>query len=127
MITVDFKDRTPIYEQIIKNTEKLIAMGIFEQDDKLPSVRQLAVELSINPNTIQKAYTKLEEMGLIYTIKGVGKFISGSIEETKINKLNSFFQSIESEVLQAKNFGLDLELFDHWIDKLRGNFDDNCN
>lgn len=76
MITIDYKDRTPIYEQLIKNIENLIAMGAFAKDDKLPSVRNLAIELSINPNTIQKAYTKLEEKGLIYTVTGVGKFIS---------------------------------------------------
>ncbi|MFI3226934.1 MAG: GntR family transcriptional regulator [Clostridia bacterium] len=127
MITVDYKDRTPIYEQVIKSIENLIAMGVFEQDDKLPSVRQLAIDLSINPNTIQKAYTKLEDMGLIYTVKGVGKFISKSNHETKKNKLNSYFKNIESDVLQAKKFGLDSEQFEDWIEQLRRIFNDNCN
>lgn len=126
MITVDYKDRTPIYEQIIKNIENLIAMGVFEQDDKLPSIRQLAIDLSINPNTIQKAYTKLEDMGLIYTIKGVGKFISKPNCDTKALKLQSIFKNIEENFSQAKTFGLDQKLFDDWIDTLRRNFNDSC-
>lgn len=127
MITVDYKDRTPIYEQIIKNIANLIALGAFEQDDKLPSVRQLAIELSINPNTIQKAYTKLEEMELIYTIKGVGKFISKPNEDARKSKLNSIYLNIENELAEARNFGLDIELFNAWITQLRGNFNDNNN
>ena len=75
MIVIDYADKRPIYEQIVERFAKLIASGVLEADEKMPSVRSLAVELSINPNTIQKAYSELERRGYIYTIKGRGNFV----------------------------------------------------
>ena len=63
MIVIDSQSRQPIYEQIVEHVESLIAAGVMSQGEQLPSVRALAVELSINPNTIQKAYAILEEHG----------------------------------------------------------------
>ena len=60
MIIVDYKDRRPIYEQIVEKFQMLIVKGVMEPDSQMPSVRKLAMDLSINPNTIQKAYTQLE-------------------------------------------------------------------
>ena len=65
MILIDYKSRTPIYEQIIENVKTLIVSGVLERDQQLPSVRQLAQELAINPNTIQRAYQELEREGII--------------------------------------------------------------
>lgn len=76
MIVIDYKDKRPIYEQVIERIEQLILRGILKSDDMLPSVRSLAMELSINPNTIQRAYQELERLGFIYTVKGKGSFIS---------------------------------------------------
>ena len=76
MIVIDYKDKRPIYEQVIERIEQLILRGILQPDDMLPSVRSLAMELSINPNTIQRAYQELERLGFIYTVKGKGSFIS---------------------------------------------------
>ncbi|MFI3212634.1 MAG: GntR family transcriptional regulator [Eubacteriales bacterium] len=76
MIVLDYKDSRPIYEQIVDKFQALILRGILEEDSKMPSVRNLAMELSINPNTIQKAYVELERQGFIYTIKGRGNFVS---------------------------------------------------
>ena len=67
MLSIDLKSRTPLYQQIIANIEELVARGIWAQDMPLPSVRQLAVELAINPNTIQRAYAELEAHGVIYS------------------------------------------------------------
>ncbi len=75
MIIIDYSDKRPIYEQIVERFQMLIVSGIMEADEKLPSVRTLAVELSINPNTIQRAYTELEREGFIYTVKGRGNFV----------------------------------------------------
>ena len=61
MIVIDYKDRRPIYEQIMAGIEDLAARGALSPDSQLPSVRQLAMELSINPNTIQRAYSELEK------------------------------------------------------------------
>ncbi len=76
MILIDYKDTRPIYEQIVERYKTLILKGALQPDEQLPSVRNLAMELSINPNTIQKAYTELERQGFIYTVKGRGNFVS---------------------------------------------------
>lgn len=88
MIVIDYQNRKPIYEQIVERFQMLIVRGVLEADAQMPSVRSLATELSINPNTIQKAYTILEQQGYIYPIKGRGNFVSGSrnlVEQKKEN------------------------------------------
>ena len=75
MIMIDYKDTRPIYEQVVEKIQTLILKGILPNDSKLPSVRSLAIELSINPNTIQKAYAELERRGFVYTVKGRGNFV----------------------------------------------------
>lgn len=75
MIIIDYNDKRPIYEQVADKMQTLIVNGVLEPDSKLPSVRSLAVELSINPNTIQRAYSELERSGFIYSVKGRGNFV----------------------------------------------------
>ena len=77
MILIDYKDTRPIYEQIVERFKMLILKGAMSADEQMPSVRSLAMELSINPNTIQRAYAELERQGFIYTVKGRGNFVSG--------------------------------------------------
>ena len=76
MIILDYRDRRPIYEQVISRFQELMLTGALEKDSQLPSVRSLAMELSINPNTIQRAYAELERQGYIYSIKGKGSFVA---------------------------------------------------
>lgn len=76
MIYVDYQDRSPIYEQIVERFQRLIVKGALEPGTQMPSVRQMAAELSINPNTIQKAYAVLEQEGYIYPVKGKGSFVA---------------------------------------------------
>ena len=76
MIILDYQDRRPIYEQITERFRTLIYQGALPAGSRLPSVRQLAMELSINPNTIQRAYMTLEQEGLIYPVKGKGNFVA---------------------------------------------------
>jgi len=78
MISVDYRSRTPLYQQLVDNIEDLAARGFLGPDSQLPSVRALAMELSINPNTIQRAYTELERRGVIYSLAGRGSFVCGS-------------------------------------------------
>ena len=75
MITIDYRDRKLIYEQLIDNIKTLILRGDLKKDDFLPSVRSLAKELGINPNTIQKAYTELERQGIIASLSGRGSVV----------------------------------------------------
>lgn len=78
MIILDYKDRRPLYEQIVDRFSDMILKGVLKPDDKMPSVRNLAMELSINPNTIQRAYMELEHKGFLYSVKGRGNFVSDS-------------------------------------------------
>jgi len=77
MISLDFKDGRPLYEQIKEKIKYLIIRGVWKPDDRVPSVREMAQELTINPNTIQKAYKDLEVEGFIYSLPGKGSFVSG--------------------------------------------------
>lgn len=80
MIILDYRDKRPIYEQVTEKLQNLIIRGALEPESKLPSVRSLALELTVNPNTIQRAYAELEEMGYIYTVKGRGNYVSKESE-----------------------------------------------
>ena len=86
MIIIDYSDKRPIYEQIVERFRTLILNGALEPDEKLPSVRNLAIDLSINPNTIQKAYAELERMGFVYVVKGRGNFVCSDIKVLQLEK-----------------------------------------
>ncbi|MCQ2518939.1 MAG: GntR family transcriptional regulator [Lachnospiraceae bacterium] len=75
MIELNLRDSRPIYEQIGDSYKKLIISGVLKPDEKMPSVRTLAQQLSINPNTIQRAYNELEAAGFVYSIPGKGSFV----------------------------------------------------
>ena len=81
MIIIDKLSRTPVYEQLINRIEELIVSGALPPDAQIPSVRVLAVELTVNPNTVQKAYTSLEDAGVTYSVAGVGRFVSKNARE----------------------------------------------
>ena len=83
MISLNYRDSRPIYEQIKNGLKRLIVTGALKEGDKLPSVRSLATELAINPNTIQKAYNELENEGYIYSVPGKGPFAERRKEELK--------------------------------------------
>lgn len=106
MITIDYKDRRPIYEQLIERVEDMAALGILEPDSQLMSVRQLALELSINPNTIQRAYTELEHRGIIYSIKGRGSFISGDIEKLRKDRKQAILSELIKLFEKASSIGI---------------------
>ena len=78
MLTLNYRDSRPIYEQIKDGLRRMIVTGAMAQDEKLPSVRALATQLSINPNTIQRAYESLEAEGYLYTVAGKGSFAAVS-------------------------------------------------
>lgn len=105
MIFIDYKDTRPIYEQIVDKFETLILQGALEPDTRVPSVRSLAIELSINPNTIQKAYTELERRGYLYTIKGRGNYVAYHQDLNKISK-KKIFDKVDQIVEEAKVIGV---------------------
>jgi len=81
MFVIDVMSRVPVYEQIMNQVEEQILIGMLKEGDKMPSVRSLSVKLSINPNTIQKAYTELDRKHLIVTVPGKGSFVSEKARE----------------------------------------------
>lgn len=76
MLSIDKTSKKPIYEQIIESVEREIASGILKENDKLPSIRDLSLTLSINPNTIQKAFIELDRRGIIISYPGRGCFVA---------------------------------------------------
>lgn len=104
MLQLDRHDPRPVYEQVVDGLEQLIARGILAEDAQLPSVRQLAMELSINPNTVQKAYADLLNRGIIYSVKGRGNFVSGGsgIRETLLRNIRDEMLDL---LRQAKSLG----------------------
>ena len=77
MISINYQDSRPIYEQIVSGYQKLIFRGVLRPDERIPSVRSMAATLTANPNTVQKAYAELERQGFIYTVRGRGNFVCG--------------------------------------------------
>ena len=100
MFNIDLQSRTPIYEQLRRNIIELIVKGILKENDQLPSIRNLAKELSINPNTIAKAYQLLEHDGIIYSNMGRGSFISPVKHDIVNDYILSDFDKTVSEALK---------------------------
>ena len=96
MVHLDYRDARPIYSQIIDAFREQIAAGILQPGEKLPSVRDLASELAINPNTIQRAYRQLELEGWIVSMQGKGSFVSGemSIRQRESDRLLAEFDKL---------------------------------
>lgn len=86
VLTLNYRDSRPIYEQIKDGLRRMIVTGAMAQDEKLPSVRALATQLSINPNTIQRAYNELEAEGYIYSVAGKGSFVSGTADADAVRR-----------------------------------------
>lgn len=116
MILLDYKDRRPIYEQVVERLKDLMICGALEQHTQLPSVRSLAMELSINPNTIQRAYGELERRGFIYSVKGKGSFVAdtSSIRALKNSELES---GLADWITEAKQAGLTEDRVHTWVAK----------
>lgn len=105
MIQLDFKNPKPIYEQIKDKIKELVINGIMKSGDKIPSVRELAQILTINPNTIQKAYKDLETEGFIYSVKGKGNFISqpdSSYEQSRRDDILVQISKLTEELIYLK-------------------------
>ena len=105
MIIIDYKDARPIYEQVVDKFQKLILTGALEPNTRMPSVRSLAVELSINPNTIQRAYAELERQGFIYTVKGRGAFVAFDEKLLDVRK-GQIFEKLKELVREAGEIGI---------------------
>ena len=108
MILLDYRDKRPIYEQVVEKLERLIASGGMEPLTKMPSVRSLAVELAVNPNTIQRAYAQLEQDGYLYTVSGRGSFVTDE-SEWKKNLQKKVLAQWQEATREARDAGLPKE------------------
>ena len=114
LIELNYRDSRPIYEQIKDSIRRLVISGAMGINEQLPSVRSLAVTLSINPNTIQRAYNELENEGYIYSVPGKGNFVSPDVrqDEERIKELKEKLIEILAEL---KYLGLTDEELENMI------------
>lgn len=105
MINVNFRDARPIYEQIKDGFKRQILTGLITKDEKLPSVRDVAQELAINPNTIQKAYRDLEAEGYIYSVAGKGSFVE-DVKEITEKRRGELMEKLEELIRELSTVGL---------------------
>ena len=100
MFKLDYKNDKPLHEQITQGIKELIICGAFKKDEQLPSVRDLSVSLTVNPNTVQRAFKNLETEGFIYSVRGKGNFVADIPEPDSkvINSLYEKFREIASEL-----------------------------
>lgn len=105
-INLDYQSRIPIYEQIVNNIEKYVAVGILREKSQIPSIRELANNLGINPNTVKKAYDILENKGVIMTISTKGTFISNNTKMVLENKIDNEINLIKDKIRELENMGI---------------------
>lgn len=102
---LNYGDHRPIYEQIKEKTKEYIINGAMSEHEKLPSVREVAAQLAINPNTIQKAYKELEMEGYIYSQKAKGYFVAPMKKGVQLVKREEAFEQLENVVKELKYLG----------------------
>ena len=124
MISIDYQSKLPLYEQVAQRFQALILKGALPPDTQMPSVRSLAVELSINPNTIQKAYALLEQQGYIYPVKGRGNFVSDSSSLVQQEK-DSLLEDVRRLAEEGKELGIQRTEFIQVIDRIYRKGDSN--
>ncbi len=118
MFQIDIISRTPVYEQLVRQTEKFILLGILKAGDKLPSVRQLSAELSVNPNTIQKAFTELDRRGIIFSVNGRGNFVSDKALKALEVSRRSEFSEIKDKIKDFALAGISRDELHKYIDEI---------
>ncbi len=109
MINLDYKSRVPIYEQIVNEIERYVVLGILKPEEQLPSVREMATELGINPNTVKKAYTELERKGVTVTLSTKGTYIAYNTQKLVDEKIEEKLQEIRKIVEEIEQLGLSKE------------------
>ena len=120
MINIDIKSNKPIYEQIITEIKQNVIRGYLKAGDELPSVRKLALELAVTPNTVSKAYQELERTKVIETIRGKGTYIAENMENKveDIEKMEKIKKEIRIQILELIYMGYDKNRIKEIIDDI---------
>ncbi len=111
MIKLDYKSGSPIHEQITNGIKELIISGALSPDEKLPSVRELSVSLTVNPNTVQRSYKTLEAEGIIYSVQGKGNFVA-KIPEISKKQLDILYKTLEETIKELSFYNEPKEKID---------------
>ncbi len=108
MFSINYRDPRPIYEQVKDSLRRAIITGVIKPDERVPSVRELAGQLAINPNTIQKAYRELETEGYIYSVPGKGSFV-GECRDALEARRTELFGQLDATVTEIMHLGVTAE------------------
>ena len=119
MLHLDYRDPRPIYEQVQSGLRKLMMAGVLQEGEKLPSVRTLAAQLAINPNTIQRAYESLEREGYVYSLPGKGSFVAPRKEVDEQRK-QQLFKTFEDSARELFFLGEDISTLMTHLENLKG-------
>ena len=117
MITIDYQSKLPLYEQIAERFQAMILRGALPPGSQMPSVRSLAMDLSINPNTIQKAFSLLEQRGYIYPVRGRGNYVADTARLAEQEKA-SLLKEVNNLLIQGKELGISRKEFIAVVDML---------
>lgn len=118
MFSIDHMSRRPVYEQLIDQVETFILKGILSPGDQMPSVRSLSLELSVNPNTVQKSYSELDLRGIIHSVPGKGCFVSDEALIAIESKKRAWLGEFKAKIEELKLAGIAKEELDLIIDQI---------
>lgn len=117
MFQIDARSSRPIYEQLIERVKENVIKGFLKPGDELLSVRKMAMELSVTPNTVAKAYRELERQGVIVVIRGKGTYISDTYEPKQdLEKKNALRESLKLQLIELLYMGWSEEEILHWLE-----------
>ncbi len=117
MLKLDYKNDKPLHEQITQGIKELIICGAFAKDEQLPSVRDLSVSLTVNPNTVQRAFKNLETEGFIYSVRGKGNFVS-EISKPDGKVIESLYDRLREAAAELAFYGEDSEKLKSAVDSI---------
>ena len=118
MFQIDLISRTPIYEQLIEQTEKFILADVLRPLDKLPSVRSLSAKLSVNPNTIQRAYTQMCDRGILVSMAGKGCYVTENAKDIIRADAVKKFSALDELIRELAEAGISKEEIEEHVKKL---------
>lgn len=119
MLQLDFRSRVPVYEQLVQKIKEMIVHKVLKSNEQLPTVRELALELTVNPNTIQKAYRELESLGYIYSVMGKGSFVKPTEKMENSRQTEELMENLRKIVAELLYLGVSIEEIQETLDKAR--------
>ena len=119
MIKLDYKDGRSLHEQIEEGIKSLIINKIMAENEQLPSVRELSISLTVNPNTVQRAYKQLETDGFIYSIKGKGNFVAPAKGQKDQQRIDEIYESLKTGIKELLYLGETQEEIFDFINKIK--------